>query len=293
MVKKQNDPPKTPATLTQTVDQAKAALTDRIRIGHGLLEHQIKHGGDMEIAKANFQKWTDYNVSMLERMFTTEQIAREYEWSGSGSVTMVFGERSPADDFNYKLDAIKAEIQNLDSLLDRIELYASSPPSAQARARPARAALSAASPSRVFIVHGQDGEARESVARFLEKAGVEAVILHEQANRGDTIIEKLERNSDVHFAVVLLTGDDEGRRKDDANPSKPRARQNVILELGYFVALLGRKNVCALYQDGVELPSDWNGVVWVALDAHHAWKYKLGNELKAAGFPIDLNHVLT
>jgi predicted nucleotide-binding protein len=143
----------------------------------------------------------------------------------------------------------------------------------------------------VFIVHGQDGAARASAARFLEKAGIEAIILHEQANRGDTIIEKLERNGDVHFAVVLLTGDDEGHRKGDTAPLRPRARQNVILELGYFVARLGRKNVCVLYEDGVELPSDWNGVVWVALDAHDAWRHKLAKELNAAGFKIDLNAV--
>jgi predicted nucleotide-binding protein len=147
-------------------------------------------------------------------------------------------------------------------------------------------------PSRAFIVHGRDGEAREAVARLLGKAHIEAIILHEQASRGDTIIEKLERYGNVPFAVVLLTGDDEGRQRGDPNPLKPRARQNVILELGYFVARLGRENVCVLYQEGVELPSDWDGVAWVPLDSHGAWKTKLGIELRSAGFSIDLNHLL-
>jgi len=85
---------------------------------------------------------------------------------------------------------------------------------------------------RIFIVHGHDDYARETVARFLEKIGFEAVILHEQANMGRTIIEKVEAESDVGFAVVLLTPDDEGAVK--GGTPEPRARQNVILELGYF-----------------------------------------------------------
>lgn len=98
---------------------------------------------------------------------------------------------------------------------------------------------------RIFIVHGHDAAARESVARFLENLGFEAVILHEQANRGRTVIEKVEANSDVGFAVVLLTPDDLGRGISEAD-LEPRARQNVLLELGYFIGRLGRENVCAL-----------------------------------------------
>ncbi len=83
--------------------------------------------------------------------------------------------------------------------------------------------------SKVFIVHGHDGEARETVARFLNNIGFEPVILNEQANKGRTIIEKVEANSDVGFAVVLLTPDDVGRA-NSATELEPRARQNVLLE---------------------------------------------------------------
>jgi hypothetical protein len=145
--------------------------------------------------------------------------------------------------------------------------------------------------NRVFIVHGHDGEAREAVARFLEKIGFEAVILHEQANMGRTIIEKVEGNSDVGFAVVLLTPDDLGKAKD-AIDLEPRVRQNVLLELGYFIGLLGRARVCALKRGAVDIPSDFGGVVWQLMDDAGGWKSSLGRELSAAGYSIDWNKVM-
>jgi len=137
---------------------------------------------------------------------------------------------------------------------------------------------------KVFIVHGHDEGAREKVARFLEKIDFEAIILHERANQGRTIIEKFEANSDVGFAVVLLTADDEGGKVGEAH--QRRARQNVLLEWGYFIGKLGRERVCALKSGNLELPSDIVGVVWEPMDEHRAWKGKLAKELHAAGYEI-------
>ncbi|AJG22217.1 putative nucleotide-binding protein [Cupriavidus basilensis] len=143
--------------------------------------------------------------------------------------------------------------------------------------------------NKVFIVHGHDDGARQSVARFLEKIGFEPIILQEQANRGRTIIEKFEEHGDVGFAVVLLTPDDEGRAK--GGELQPRARQNVVLELGYFIGRLGRHKVCALKSGDLELPSDYQGVLWETMDAGGGWKLSLARELKAAGHEVDLNKV--
>lgn len=145
--------------------------------------------------------------------------------------------------------------------------------------------------NRVFIVHGHDAEARETVARFLGNAGFEPMILHEQASRGRTVIEKVEANSDVGFAVVLLTADDLGRAKGDQE-LEPRARQNVLLELGYFIAKLGRERVCALKRGNVVIPSDFAGVVWTDWDEAGAWKSALGKELQAAGHQVDWNSIM-
>lgn len=144
---------------------------------------------------------------------------------------------------------------------------------------------------KVFVVHGHDEGAREAVARFLERLDFETIILHEQANQGRTIIEKIEAHGDVGFAVVLLTPDDVGGLKD--GELSPRARQNVLLELGFFIGALGRSRVCALKRGDVEIPSDFGGVVYEPYDAGGgAWKSALGRELQAAGFEIDWNKVM-
>lgn len=145
--------------------------------------------------------------------------------------------------------------------------------------------------SKVFIVHGHDDAARETVARFIEKLGLEAIILHEQASRGMTIPEKLVSYGNVGFAVVLLTPDDFGRAKS-VTEEKARARQNVILELGYFVGRLGRDKVCALLKDQIEMPTDYVGTVYVPWDDGGAWKQVLAKELDAAGYEIEWNKVM-
>lgn len=143
---------------------------------------------------------------------------------------------------------------------------------------------------KIFIVHGHDEAARQTVARFIERIGFEAIILSEQANQGRTVIEKIEAHSDVGFAVVLLTPDDVGGK--DANSLRRRARQNVLLELGYFIAVLGRERVCTLAKGDLEIPTDFAGVVWEPLDEGGAWKTALARELKAAGYAIDWNKVM-
>jgi len=145
---------------------------------------------------------------------------------------------------------------------------------------------------KVFIVHGRDREAKETLARFLEKIGLEAVILHEQPNSGRTIIEKFEIYSDVSFAIVLLTPDDVGSLLEEPNSSKHRARQNVILELGYFVGKLGRMNVCALNKANVEIPSDLHGILYIDFDESGAWKTKLAQELIQAKLEVKLDGLL-
>lgn len=141
---------------------------------------------------------------------------------------------------------------------------------------------------KVFIVHGHDSEIKDSVARFIEKLGLEPIILHEQPNSGRTIIEKFEVFSDVGFAVILLTPDDVGASTSKKDKLQSRARQNVILELGYFMGKLGRQRVCPLYKSGVEIPSDYQGVLYTKLDDAGGWKTKLAQELIQARFSIDL-----
>lgn len=143
---------------------------------------------------------------------------------------------------------------------------------------------------KVFIVHGHDNAAKQEMARTLEKAGFEAIILHEQADGGDTIIEKIERYSDVSFAVVLYTECDYGRAKEqDTSEEKFRARQNVVFEHGYLIGKLTRKRVCAIVKGNVETPGDISGVVYTPMDENGAWKVSLAKNMRDAGLPIDMN----
>lgn len=143
----------------------------------------------------------------------------------------------------------------------------------------------------IFIVHGHNEEVKHNVARIIEKLKLKPIILNEQSNEGLTIIEKFEKHSNVSFAIILLTYDDIGNIKSTSENNK-RARQNVILELGYFLAKLGRKNVLPLYENGVELPSDISGVLYTKIDDSENWKFRLVKELKTAGFNVDANDIL-
>jgi len=143
---------------------------------------------------------------------------------------------------------------------------------------------------RVFVIHGHDHAAREIVARFLHQVGLEPVILQEQPGQGRTIIEKLEASTNINYAVVLMTGDDRGGPKNaDPTAYQPRARQNVIFELGHFSAHLGRGKVCVLYEPGVEKPY---GVAYIRFESGEGWKLPLAKELKAADLPVDVNRLL-
>jgi predicted nucleotide-binding protein len=135
---------------------------------------------------------------------------------------------------------------------------------------------------------------REAVARTLSDLGLDPIILAEQANRGRTLIEKLERSSAVGFAVVLLSPDDMGYSvKKGPKSAEPRARQNVILELGYFVGLLGRDCVCTLKRGSdLEFPSDFLNVGYTAFDDAGQWKLELVRELQAAGYEVDANSLI-
>lgn len=144
---------------------------------------------------------------------------------------------------------------------------------------------------KVFIVHGHDDELKESAARLVEKIGLEAVILHEQANEGLTIIQKLEKQADVGYAIILYTPCDEGRKKGSEN-SKPRARQNVVFEHGLFMGKLGAGRVCALRKSEVEMPSDAQGILYIEVkDGSNDWKYQVAKELEKAGYDVDWSKI--
>ena len=145
----------------------------------------------------------------------------------------------------------------------------------------------------IFVVHGHDDGMKQTVARFIERIGLTPIILSEQANEGQTIIEKLEKNIDnCSYGIVLYSPCDKGGINEENAELKPRARQNVVFEHGYLIGKLGRKRVCCLLKDNIEKPEfekpgDNDGIIYISYTNN--WKLMLANELKAAKYDIDLN----
>jgi predicted nucleotide-binding protein len=218
-----------------------------------------------------------------------KKISEFLKQSFGPDVASLFEKLEGPDEF----DELALKVGHLQGLLAKDESQATRDETGAPEQVAKNEALTSSGTLKVFVVHGHDGEAKESVARFLEKLGLDAVILHEQPNQGRTIIEKFEMSSsDVAFAVVLLTPDDFGSSAAKPSELRPRARQNVILELGYFLGRLGRRRVCAIYRGGVELPSDYQGVLYIEFDHAGAWRTKLAQEFVEAKMSINLQALI-
>ena len=186
--------------------------------------------------------------------------------------------------FAYRPDALKEAKQALSSYLQDFEEEQFSTNSMETAAQ---------KPSnnfkKVFVVHGHDAGLKEAVENLLERQGIEAIILQERVNPGlATIIEKFETNSlDVDAAICLFTADDVGGLATSENRDK-RARQNVVLETGFFIGKLGRTRVIIIHEDGVEIPSDLAGVDLTKANKSD-WKMKVLQALEHMGYVINYN----
>ena len=150
--------------------------------------------------------------------------------------------------------------------------------------------LAAVLPKQVFIVHGHDDSAREQLELVLHKLGLDPYVLANTGGHGLTIIEALEakigKNSSTAFGIVLMTPDDMGFALVKGQDSvQPRARQNVVLEMGMLISSIGRKNMAILVKGHLEKPSDADGVLYIAFNNHIKETVpRLANRLKESGF---------
>ena len=276
-----------PLELAVPPEEARSRLQDRVGKGYEIKEISIRSADELEAAKKSYYKWNDFNEELLKRLFTTEELAEEYShWIGVGVIAMSeppLGKK--IHDFHEDVDG---KIHRLDSIIERIELI---PVSSLAQNDDRKSPSKSFDKSKIFIVHGHDNEAKLEVARFVEKIGFTPIILHEQASGSKTIIEKIEAYSDVGFGVVLYTPCDVGAINVDTPSLRGRARQNVVFEHGFLIGKLGRKNVCPLVKGDVETPNDISGIVYTSMDSG-SWQIELAKELRAAGYPVDMNKVI-
>jgi predicted nucleotide-binding protein len=137
---------------------------------------------------------------------------------------------------------------------------------------------------KVFIVHGHDTLALLELKNFVSKIGLDPIVLSDQPDSGRTIIEKFEYYANqCSYAFVLMTPDDKQAAELDKGDLF-RARQNVILEMGWFMAYLGRSKVVLLHKGDIELPSDITGVIYLKFEKYISEaSEKIRDELKSSG----------
>lgn len=141
---------------------------------------------------------------------------------------------------------------------------------------------------KVFIIHGHNNELKREVQLLLERIGIEGIVLHERADKGRTVIDKLiEESEPAIYAIAILT-------PDDVIDSAFRARQNVYLETGYFLGKLGKSRVLLLKLGNIEIPSDLQGILYTEVDdvVNGYWKSKVVKELVGAGFNVDMSELI-
>lgn len=294
MVKRQSSTPepRKVTELTLRKDEFKRVIEERISIGEKIYKRQIETQEEFDEAKNDYSIWNDFNSELLKQSFNEpfNEYRKAYDDSNRSLVYFLGGPSSPAEELIKFKKKVNSKVSSLIRLRNKIDLLKSSSKNNSTDIAKEQIPTEIAT-NDVFIVHGHNDKTKIEVARTLEKLGLNPIILHEQANSGKTIIEKFEKYANVGYAVILLTDDDLGKRKEEDDLSA-RARQNVILEMGYFLGKLGRDRVCTLYTPGVELPSDLSGILYTELDPKDSWKLRLVKELKAIGYDVDANLIL-
>lgn len=192
------------------------------------------------------------------------------------------------DDYELQED-FKENLENsrkiLEGFIEQLEMFAPQKTTGAANVK----SVTKTSSKKIFIVHGHDDQARSELALIISRLGLEPIILHEQANEGMTVIEKLEKYSEVGYAFIILTPDDVGAKTEQKDNLQPRARQNVVFEFGIFVGKLGRNKVCCLYKGDMELPSDLHGLLYIPFETSvNEKQIDIVKELRAAGYEVNI-----
>lgn len=280
-----NQSPEPDPRLRVQRSQLDRELGERLELGNELVDRPVQVGNydGVDELQRDFRTWDEFNERLLRQRFTNGKVADEYHFH-----QIAFGGRGvPQQELERAHRDVGRQQRRLESLRQQLELFESE----QEEGAVPMSSEAAPPGSKVFVVHGHDLEVRMQVVEVIRKlTGEEPTVLQEQPIGGQTVIEKFETYArEVGFAAVLFTADDEGRRKGDSD-LKARARQNVVLEYGYFVGKLGRPRVVPMLEAGVEMPSDLNGLGYIELAGE--WPIKLAREMKTAGIAVDPGKLL-
>lgn len=288
------------ATRAKTIENAleiigsredvKLKLERQIEKGRAIFNLVTNDPATFDELDKQFNIWDAFITELLRQIFTNDDIADEY----TGWLPGAFDLRgmSLGEKISKKKRDVTEKNNRIESIIERLEII----PTQQKSAIPANTQLGHAQTlksTKVFIVHGHDEIAKTSLETFLYENKLEPVVLHRQADEGQTIIEKFEKHSDVGYAFILLTPDEisylvsEESKNDSERKKEYRARPNVIFEFGYFVGKLGRSKVCCLYTGNVAIPSDISGLTYKKYaNSIEEIGYSIIKDLRAAGYSL-------
>lgn len=275
--------------LTRPEEEARRLIDEAHSVGSALLDMVPHQQAEVAEFRESYLSWEAKTAAILESSFVTSGFmttSPKDEFLGTAVSLLdlkIAGTTIPLPRIPEVANDVREKLRVLRSIGDRLDLYV--PP------RPTRTPKAGTENAPIFLVHGRDLARREIVRRFLEAVtDRDVVVLADQANSGHDLLGKLLKHAqDAGFAVVLLTADDRGALGEGDHA--PRARQNVVFELGLFIGLLGRERVAALNDPSIELPTDFAGVAYIPVEGE-SWQIELARELKAAGIAVSLDRVL-
>lgn len=265
------------------------------RLGQEILDERYKAdtAESLVAAEDRIDRWNQTVHEFLLHSFTDDRKATEFKKTLAKNKTGIIqtGPRRSIQLSELKADSLRAKVSHLQAMLAQVQYFLVD----EVEVEPGNTVEFS---SEIFVVHGHDGEMKQALARFITNLGFVPIVLEEQPDLSQTIIEKFEKHSkSPGYAVVLFSPDDEGRSKkqnQDGSVSelKNRPRQNVILELGFFIGRLGRDRVCVVRRGDMEQPSDFSGVLYTPFDDEGGWKQKLARNMKSVGYQVNANALL-
>lgn len=285
--------------LLTTKTEASTRLDHQIHVGTQLQEQIANQVQSLSDVWNEWRTWVEETEFVLNQVFIVKRKwyeltpAEDFKATLSGPINSAMLEG--VNDLSFEKQSalwealnqeVSERLRKLKSYNNRVEFLAEPD---ELQASPGRSSSNCLSSNAIFVVHGRDKAPRLEVQQFIERCtNCKPIILSDQPNQGRDLLGKFQREAETAcFAVVIMSGDDEGRLRASEGEPRPRARQNVIFELGYFIGLLGREKVAVLYESNVEIPSDFGGVVYIQMDQD--WKFGLSRELKEAKIEVDLN----
>lgn len=288
MIKKPTTTEYISTELIKPLTEFNQMLENRIEIGEELFKRDIVTHENFDELRKDFSNWNEYNSEYLKHAFNKDfnEYKKSYDNVGSINVFFIGGQKeTPAQELKKFKEKIGTKLDNLKKLRLKSELLKTNTFNRVVEAE----IIKKLNKTEVFIVHGHNEEAKAKTARFITKLGFNPIILHEQVSSSKTVIEKIEKYTDVGFGIILYTPCDIGAKNVEKPNYQNRARQNVVFEHGFLIGKIGRENVCALVKSEVETPNDISGVVYVKMDNDDAWQIKIAKEMRNSGYDVDLN----